>query len=113
MLLGMLDRLRRLQRLGQLLEHLLLLLLGDRRVALDLVDLLLDRDLRLGEGLALRIDAGHHHGDVGGDVVILGEAGEAVLLGDGLELGLHLGIGLVGVALHLLGDRRPCPSARR
>ena len=33
------------------------------------------------------------------------EAGEAVLLGDGLELGLHLGIGLVGVALHLLGHR--------
>ena len=43
----------------------------------------------------LRIEAAHHHRDVVGDVIELDEAREAMLLGDRLELGLHLGVGLV------------------
>src|SRR5262245_19953550 len=58
-----LDRGRRLQRIIEFIEHLLLFLVGDRLVGGDLFDLLLDGDLRFGEGFGLRVDAGHHHGN--------------------------------------------------
>src|SRR6266516_1249625 len=75
-----LNGLRRLQRLVELFQHLLLVLRRNCLVGGDVRDLFLDRVLGLGERLGLGIDAGHHHGDVADHLVIVVEIRESVLL---------------------------------
>src|SRR6266508_4524640 len=89
---GKLNRLRRLQRFVEFLQHFLLFPRGHGLVGGDLRDLLLDRGGGFRERLGLRIDAGHHHRDVPNHLVVIVEILEAMLFGGGIELG-HDGCG--------------------
>ena len=75
---------------------------------LIVLDLLLDGRDRVGELAGLRIEAAHHQRDVERHVVEVGEVGKAVLFRQCVEIGLHLGVGLVAgrrlVLLSVLGD---------